>query len=77
MRRDRSFYNWEMKTFKLKELSDKLEEMRTTPGINDNTLVKINIGGYDDIISIKSVCIASEDYVGDYISIETELSKWE
>lgn len=66
-----------MKTFKLKELINKLEEMRTTPGINDNTLVKINIGGYDDTIAIKSICIASQDYVGDYISIETELSKWE
>ena len=66
-----------MKTFKLKELINKLEEMRTTPSISDNTPVKINIGSYDDTIAIKSICIASQDYVGDYISIETELSKWE
>lgn len=62
------------KTIKLRQLIENLEELSRLGGDNDEMEVHVNVGGYDETVSVRHVCIASNDEY-DYISIDTELSK--
>ncbi len=63
------------KTIKLRDLIERFRELSKTGSDIYDMEVYINTGDYDDIIPIKTAYIASNDDY-DYISIETEHSKY-
>lgn len=63
------------KTIKLRDLIERFRELSKTGSDIYDMEVYINTGDYDDIIPIKNAYIASNDDY-DYISIETEHSKY-